>query len=131
MKSYRDFATLALYTYPTARNKWRRVAPEKAAPSPFDAPQALRPYPMDSYYEGALRQRYLRYIKIEISFISRHDFTAKSAHQSVCDMIGSLRRYDLITLNEAIELIAKADGAMALATERQATAPPRLLWPEK
>lgn len=86
---------------------------------------------MDSYYEGALRQRYLRYIKIEIGFISRHDHTAKLAHQCVCDMVGSLRRYDLITLNEAIELISKADSAMAEVKERQAKAQPRLLWPGK
>lgn len=122
---------MALYTYCTAPNKWRRVAPEKAAPSSFDAPQALRQSPMDSYYEGALRQRYLRYIKIEISFISRHELTAKTAHQSVCDMIGSLRRYDLITLNEAIDLVAKADAAMALVKQRQATAPASLLWPDR
>jgi hypothetical protein len=86
---------------------------------------------MDSYYEGALRQRYLRYIKIEIGLISRHAPTAKLTHQCVCDVVGSLRRYDLITLNEAIELITEADSAMAEARERQAKVQPRLLWPGK
>lgn len=82
-------------------------------------------------YESALRDRYLRYITQELWFISRYDVTAQPAHQSVCDMIGSLRRSDLITLNEAIDLIQKADKAMVLASARAEARTTRLLSSEE